>query len=275
MSHTSFLAALLLLAAPFATGCASAVEGGDGQGGSGGSEGEGGSGGEGGSDGDEGTGGAGSGGVSNEGWCTGTRPDGCLYDVVECREHPDGTTSWECGPTPLVLAFDRQPVRFEVGATAAFDLTGLGQSVASDWPSATTPWLALDRDGDGTIGDGTELFGSAVQLANGSRARNGFEALAELDGNGDGRIDARDQRFGELALWADADADRLTDRGELASVTEGTRRIVSIELGYRIERACDARGNCAVERASFVWADASGELHVGEVVDVHLPLREE
>ncbi len=269
MSRSSLLAAFLLFTAPFATGCASTVEGG---GDAGGGEGVGGGEGEGGS---EGEGGADFGTVTTTDQCKGTRPDDCLYDVVECREYREGPPRWECGPTPLVLAFEREPVRFEVGATAAFDLTGLGQSVASDWPSSTTPWLALDRNGDGAIGDATELFGSAVQLPSGARARNGFEALAELDGNGDGRIDKLDPRFGELALWADADADRLTDRGELASASEGSRRIVSIELAYRIDRACDARGNCAVERARFTWADVAGEHHEGEVVDVHLPLRGE
>jgi hypothetical protein len=47
-------------------------------------------------------------------------------------------------------------------------------------------------------------------------------------------------------------------------------RILSIELGYHIDRQCDARGNCAVERAAFHFVDEHGAVRQGEVVDLHL-----
>ena len=205
---------------------------------------------------------------SEEKECTGTKPTGCLYDVVVCE---DG--EYVCGDTPLVLSFSGEAPVFARAGGDAFDLTGDGVSMVSDWPTAATPWLVLDRDGDGQIGDGTELFGSAVRLGDGSRAANGFDALAELDANNDGRVDAADPRFGELGIWADADADRVTDAGELRVASRGDVRLVSIELAYASRAVCDARGNCGVERARFTWADATGALHTGEVVDVHLPRR--
>jgi len=107
--------------------------------------------------------------------------------------------------TPLVFSFDGARVAFSNQASAAFDLAGVDQPVAVDWPSAATPWLAMDRNGNGRIDDGAELFGSMTRLPNGGRARDGFEALAALDTNHDGRIDARDLAWSGLVLWADRD----------------------------------------------------------------------
>lgn len=249
------LPAAITLAASFLTvACNVGVEGGG--------NGEGGGGGDGGSD----------GGRVDAKHCTDPKPE-CLYGVPSyCVESASGSHHWECEPTPLVLAFDREPVQYTAATSQGFDLIGDGSVRASDWPTASTPWLALDRDANGSIDGGAELFGSAVALATGARAKHGFEALAELDENLDGRIDALDARFGELSVWADVDADRSSDRGELTRAIDGARRLVSIDLGYVVAPVCDARGNCGVERASFTWQDADGQLHQGEVVDVHLSL---
>ena len=194
-----------------------------------------------------------------------------------CGEAEDGSgrLEWtECdlssgaASTPLVLSFDGAEVALAASASAAFDLTGLGQSLATDWPSARTPWLALDRNGDGSINDGRELFGSAVEIAEGRLARHGFEALTALDENGDGRIDAADPGFAALTLWSDVDADRQTDRGELATLA--ARGVVSLSLSFERRAACDARGNCGIERAAFTWVDAEGQAREGRIIDVHL-----
>lgn len=252
MNHSIALAALLLVSVSFTAACDVSVDSGANDGGSGGGGGEGGS------------------GESDE--CTAPKPK-CLYDVPSyCKDYGQGPV-WECAPTPLVLSFDGGPVAYTEATSNGFDLVGSGERVASDWPTARTPWLALDRDRNGAVDDATELFGSAVRLSSGGRAQNGFEALAELDENADGVIDARDARFGELATWADEDADRRTDAGELASALVGARRLVSIELVFAIAPVCDARGNCGVERARFTWSDAVGVQHHGQVIDVHLPLR--
>lgn len=250
------LASVLVLSASFLTvACNINVEGG--------ANGEGGGGGDGASD----------GGRVDAKHCTEPKPE-CLYDVPSyCVESASGSYHWECEPTPLVLAFDREPIQYTLATSQGFDLIGDGSVRASDWPTASTPWLALDRDANGSIDGGAELFGSAVDLASGARAKHGFEALAELDENLDGRIDALDARFGELSVWADVDADRSTDRGELTRANDGARRILSIDLGYVVAPACDARGNCGVERASFTWRDADGLLRHGEIVDVRLGLR--
>jgi len=155
--------------------------------------------------------------------------------------------------TPLVAAFDDAPVAFTEGAHFAFD----GDPEATDWPTAHTPWIALDRDGDGAIATGAELFGTYTP---GNAGGDGFTALAKLDANHDGVIDARDPMFAQLVLWGD----RLAP----AAAT-----IVSIALDAHAVHRCDARGNCEILEAAMQWRDARGEVHAGRVIDVVLPFR--
>ena len=169
-----------------------------------------------------------------------------------------------CGDnTPLVVAFDDQRVELTAGGSFAFQP---GVPTATDWPTAATPWIALDRDGDGRITSGAELFGSDTVLPTGVRATNGFEALATLDANHDGRIDADDPAFASLLLWADRNNDQRTTPDELSPLGD---QVVSISLADRREVHCDARDNCEGERAALV----SRGSHAGSVVDIYLPRR--
>lgn len=277
--NTSWMAwAALTLALAATTGCSESDTGGAG-GGGGGDEAAGGGDGQGGADGEGGAGGEAP--ASNA--CTeegafqpcdlAGQPAGSMTGGQECQLQDDGSLEWnacqETGTamsTPLVFVFDDQPVS-SGAASGHFDLSGVA-SVATDWPAAATPWLALDRDGDGAIGSGAELFGSATSLAAGGLAANGFQALAELDSDGDGHITPRDARWSSLAIWADADQDRVSASSETTGL-DG-RRIVSIDLGYTVDRRCDTRGNCEVERSTFRYVDADGQLREGAIVDVHL-----
>jgi hypothetical protein len=185
-----------------------------------------------------------------------------------------GVPFWEdCEEdTPLVLSFDgAEPVMSDASAAPAFDVGSGGACIQTDWPAAETPWLALDRDQSGTIDGGHELFGSGTVLRSGKRAKHGFLALSELDSNGDGRITKADERFDQLVLWADHDRNKRSTHAEHEPLA--ARGIVGIELGWRDEAICDARGNCGVERASFTFIGAGGRVSTGEVIDVHLPCR--
>jgi hypothetical protein len=213
--------------------------------------------------------------------------DGCTVDsmgniipapaTTTCEVDPSNpkNTIWNqatcgCG-TPLVLSFDGARVEYLTNRDATFDIDGT-RSQVTDWPTAKTPWLALDRNDSGTIDDGSELFGSMTVLSSGRRAKNGFEALRELDADGDGRITPADPGFARLLVWADHDGDRRASAGELAPAASW--QILSIDLAYGSDRRCDARWNCEVERAFFQYRDANGVVRTSEVVDVHLAARQ-
>ncbi len=190
-----------------------------------------------------------------------------------CEPDANGDLHWTtctdagtANSTPLVLSFDGAPVTFQ-SSVCAFAINGT-MSVATDWPTARTPWLALDRNGNGAVDDGSELFGSATVLSSGERAENGFIALRELDTDRDGQLTPADAGWSQLRLWNDGDADRVSSSSELSPL--GARRLVSIDLGYAVERRCDDHGNCEVERAGFRYVDESGAEKSGVIIDVHL-----
>jgi hypothetical protein len=130
------------------------------------------------------------------------------------------------------------PVWFDIDADGAADLMS--------WTDRSEGILALDRNGNGTIDDGGELFGNATRLADGSRALNGYIALAELDdwpfgGNRDEVIDAADEAFTSLRLWTDLNHDGVSQPGELRTLNAvGVRRI---GLNYRRSNRTDRYGN--------------------------------
>lgn len=171
--------------------------------------------------------------------------------------------------TPLVVAFDNQPVAFSAAGHHAFAFVP-GEPAATDWPTAATPWIARDLDGNGAITSGTELFGSSTALAGGATARNGFQALAALDANADGTLDARDPAFVELVLWSDHDGDHRSTPDELRRLASV---VTAIPLAPTLDARCDARDNCEGERGPLHWRDATGTRRTGTVVDVYIPRR--
>jgi hypothetical protein len=125
------------------------------------------------------------------------------------------------GVTPIVLDLDGNGIRtLAASEGVAFDIDATGKQTQTGWVGGGDALLVRDINGNGSIDSGKELFGGATQLANGQRAGDGFRALAELDSNGDGKVNASDKAFGELKLWADADADGVTDAGELKGLLE-------------------------------------------------------
>jgi hypothetical protein len=116
--------------------------------------------------------------------------------------------------------------------------------------------LAMDLNGNGLIDDGTELF--TPDFAGGSFATGG-EALASLDDNGDGVIDAGDAAFAGLLVWRDGDADGVTDAGELVSLADAG--ITAIDLPSSPgDGALD--GQDVVGTGSFTRTDGSAGTYI-------------
>ena len=92
-------------------------------------------------------------------------------------------------------------------------------------------------------------------LANGEKALNGFQALAEFDTNADGIIDNNDTDFSKLLVWRDADRDGVSDEGELVSLSE--LGIISIILDYSTLNSNTASGATLGNVSRFVYEDGS------------------
>ena len=103
----------------------------------------------------------------------------------------------------------------ELGANFDLDKNGFAEKI--NW-TKKDGFLCLDLNGNGAIDDGGELFGDQTLLADGTRAKNGFEALAQYDSNGDGVIDAGDEIFDSLRIWVDADGNGVSGEGEMKTL---------------------------------------------------------
>ncbi|HEB4876664.1 TPA: hypothetical protein R0C45_004907, partial [Kluyvera ascorbata F0526] len=94
---------------------------------------------------------------------------------------PENTTS------PIILDLDGDGIETRgLQDRIFFDHDGNHFAENTGWVSADDGLLVLDKDGNGKIDSGNELFGNNTVLSNGSLAANGYEALQELDTNGDG-----------------------------------------------------------------------------------------
>ncbi|MDP2833347.1 MAG: calcium-binding protein, partial [Pseudomonadota bacterium] len=160
---------------------------------------------------------------------------------------------------PLVLDLDGDGLETLGSAAGAhFDHDANGFAELTGWAGKDDGLLVWDRDGNGQIDSGRELFGDQTRLKSGALAANGFAALAEWDGNADGRIDANDTLWANLRIWQDANSDGMTDSGELHALSDFA--IQSLNLANTTGNVNDGQGNTRTQLGGFGKTDGGSGL---------------
>jgi hypothetical protein len=179
-----------------------------------------------------------------------------LIAGTSCRKSPFSQLTSGNGNCPSPIILDLANNGFDLTDAASgvkFDIAVTNNPVQVAWtkPQSDDAWLALDRNGNGLIDDGSELFGNFTPQPV-SPDPNGFLALAVFDqfsngGNNDGQIDRRDAVANQLLLWQDHNHNGISEAQELQLFNASN--IESINLKYQTLPLQDQHGNAFRYRA--------------------------
>ncbi|MGY2172782.1 hypothetical protein ACW9I7_30020, partial [Pseudomonas gingeri] len=160
---------------------------------------------------------------------------------------------------PLTLDLDGDGIEtVSANSGITFDFDADGVRTGTGWVKGDDGFLVLDRNGNGQVDNGFELFGVDTIKSDGTKASNGFDALKDLDSNGDGVFDERDTEFVNVRVWQDKNQDGVSQASELKSLSE--LHIQSINL-VATNSAQNSNGNIISAVGGFTYADG----HTGEI----------
>lgn len=188
--------------------------------------------------------------------CTCTRPptceEQCQSEACLCGCFGGTWDQTQCLYSPIVVDIGRSNgPSHEDGFNLTSAIEGVAfpmglrpdRMIKTAWTDQRSPiaFLALDRNNDGLITTGTELFGGVTPKLDGTRAENGFHALADLDSNQDGKVSGEDAMFLKLLLWVDANHDGVSNRRELLTLSQAG--VTALATAYSESDERDVNGN--------------------------------
>ena len=176
---------------------------------------------------------------------------GPICDDPELAFTSNPSPETECTGSPIVIDTLGNGIKLTRPARGVrFDLSGNNKKRKWAWTKKGTDdaWLVLDRNKNGRIDNGKELFGNYTDQPKKIpfNQRHGFHALAVFDlrnngGNQDGKINPRDRIYNDLRLWQDKNHNGISEPGELSTLKKlGVR---AIRLNFKTSRKEDRHGN--------------------------------
>ena len=179
--------------------------------------------------------------------------------------------------TPLILDLKGDGYKFTTLEDGVdFDIDGDGYIQKVAWTDIQTEFddafLILDKNKNGQVDDGKELFGDQ------NGAQTGFDELRKYDDNGDSVINKKDKAYFEMQLWCDMNKDAIVDEGELKTLEEAG--VTELSVNFTMEKdkngnlLTDIYGNITglVGQFKMFLEDAAGKLVevVRKMIDVLL-----
>ncbi len=164
---------------------------------------------------------------------------------------------------PLIIDFGTSGIDLcSLADGVNFDLDNNGYAEKTAWIGTEDGFLALDRNGNGVVDNGGELFGDQVDIGEGRLSSSGFEALSILDDNGDELIDEQDDCYSKLLIWVDANHNGYSEADELHSLSY--HEIKEIQLNHTEGSVVDeSTGTMMAEFATVVYQNGA-EATIGE-----------
>ncbi|WP_437607929.1 hypothetical protein WMF20_44690 [Sorangium sp. So ce834] len=166
-------------------------------------------------------------------------------------------TFMNVGGDPLAIDLDDDGIEtlgLDGSSSVLFDHDGDGVATATGWVAPDDGWIVRDRNGDGRINNGNELFGVNTVKLDGTMAVDGLDALSDLDTVRDGVIDAADAGFGGLRIWQDLNSNGRADLGELSSLAEMGISSIALSVTGNVS---SSNGNTFSGTATYTRSDGT------------------
>ena len=166
---------------------------------------------------------------------------------------------------PIILDLNHDGFAFsDLNHGVQFDINGDGSKDQVAWNTSNDGMLAIDLDHDGKVDDGTELFTPSF---GGGHFASGAAALASLDSNHDGVIDHNDAAFDSLLIWKDANANGISDAGELSNLAQNGITSISATTTSAVG---EIDGQAVAGSGTFQMADGTTGTYVEVELDTSL-----
>ncbi|WP_291994165.1 VCBS repeat-containing protein [Candidatus Accumulibacter sp. ACC003] len=157
---------------------------------------------------------------------------------------------------PLVINFDGNAAQL-TSQRFKFDLNSDGKTEDINFVAGGSGFLALDRNGDGKINNGSELFGA--------KTGDGFAELSKLDADQNGWIDENDAAYAQLRVWT-KDSTGNDQLSTLKQANVGAISLASVETSFDLKDNNNAlQGQI---RSSGIYLQEDGRVRTVQQIDL-------